>query len=147
VKIINYISVLLIIIQINGMIIAILIHYIILLGGMRMKKLEIIIRAEKMESLKQALDEIGIKGMTVVAVMGCGNQKGRLEIYRGTEITLNLLHKLKIEIVIADDLVDKVVKKTRDVVGTGKVGDGKIFIFNVENAIRIRTGEEGDAAI
>ena len=112
-----------------------------------MKKLEIIIRAEKMESLKQALDEIGIKGMTVAAVMGCGNQKGRLEIYRGTEITLNLLHKLKIEIVIADDLVDKVVKKTRDVVGTGKVGDGKIFIFNVENAIRIRTGEEGDAAI
>ena len=112
-----------------------------------MKKLEIIIRAEKMESLKQALDEIGIKGMTVVAVMGCGNQKGRLEIYRGTEITLNLLHKLKIEIVIANDLVDKVVKKTRDVVGTGKVGDGKIFIFNVENAIRIRTGEEGDAAI
>ena len=112
-----------------------------------MKKLEIIIRAEKMETLKEALNEIGIKGMTVNAVMGCGNQKGRQERYRGTEITLNLLHKVKIETVVPDSLVDKVIKKIRESVSTGMVGDGKIFVFNVENAIRIRTGEEGDAAI
>ena len=112
-----------------------------------MKKLEIIIRAEKMETLKQALNEIGIKGLTVSTVMGCGNQKGRLEMYRGTEITINLLHKVKIETVVSDDSVDSVIKKIRETVSTGKVGDGKIFVFNVENAIRIRTGEEGDAAI
>ncbi|MBC8060228.1 MAG: P-II family nitrogen regulator [Clostridiaceae bacterium] len=112
-----------------------------------MKKLEIIIRAEKMETLKEALNEIGIKGLTVSTVMGCGNQKGRLEMYRGTEITINLLHKVKIETVISDDVLDKVVKKIRESISTGMVGDGKIFVFNVENAIRIRTGEEGDAAI
>ena len=112
-----------------------------------MKKLEIIIRAEKLETLKEALNEIGIKGLTVSTVMGCGNQKGRQEIYRGTEITINLLHKVKVETVVSDDSVESVIKKVRDTVCTGKVGDGKIFIFNVENAIRIRTGEEGDAAI
>ena len=112
-----------------------------------MKKLEIIIRAEKMEALKQALNEIGIKGLTVSTVMGCGNQKGRLEMYRGTEITINLLHKVKVETVISDASLEKVIKKIRDSVITGAVGDGKIFVFNVENAIRIRTGEEGDEAI
>jgi len=112
-----------------------------------MKKLEIIIRAEKLETLKEALNEIGIKGLTVSTVMGCGNQKGRQEIYRGTEITINLLHKVKVETVISDASLEKVIKKIRDSVITGAVGDGKIFVFNVENAIRIRTGEEGDAAI
>ena len=112
-----------------------------------MKKLEIIIRAEKLETLKEALNEIGIKGLTVSTVMGCGNQKGRQEIYRGTEITINLLHKVKVETVISDASLEKVIKKIRDSVITGAVGDGKIFVFNVENAIRIRTGEEGDGAI
>ena len=112
-----------------------------------MKKLEIIIRAEKLETLKEALNEIGIKGLTVSTVMGCGNQKGRQEIYRGTEITINLLHKVKVETVISDSSLEKVIKKIRESINTGTVGDGKIFVFNVENAIRIRTGEEGDEAI
>jgi nitrogen regulatory protein P-II 1 len=112
-----------------------------------MKKLEIIIRAEKMEDLKQALNEIGIKGLTVSTVMGCGNQKGKKEIYRGTEITINLLHKVKIETVVSDAGVAKVIKAAREAVCTGQVGDGKIFVYNVENAVRIRTGEEGDAAL
>jgi len=112
-----------------------------------MKKLEIIIRAEKLEDLKYALNEIGIKGLTVSTVMGCGNQKGKLEMYRGTEISINLLHKVKIETVISDSALDNVLKTIKDNVHTGKVGDGKIFVYNVENAIRIRTGEEGDLAI
>ena len=112
-----------------------------------MKKLEIIIRAEKLEDLKYALNQIGIKGLTVSTVMGCGNQKGKLEMYRGTEISINLLHKVKIETVISDSSLDKVIKTIKDNVHTGKVGDGKIFVYNVENAIRIRTGEEGDQAI
>lgn len=112
-----------------------------------MKKLEIITRAEKMEDLKQALNAVGIKGLTVSTVMGCGNQKGKKEIYRGTEITINLLHKVKIETVVSDAAVDKVIKAAREAVCTGVVGDGKIFVYNVENAVRIRTGEEGDAAL
>src|SRR5659263_64156 len=103
-----------------------------------MKKLEIVIRAEKMETLKEALNEIGIKGMTVSAVMGCGNQKGRQEMYRGREITINLLHKVKVETVVSDSSLEKVIKKVRESISTGMVGDGKIFVFNVENAIRIR---------
>lgn len=112
-----------------------------------MKKLEVIIRAEKMEELKQALNDVGVKGMTVQTVMGCGNQKGRLEMYRGNEITINLLHKVKIETVVADSNVAAIIKKIRECVCTGQVGDGKIFVYNVENAVRIRTGEEGDSAI
>lgn len=112
-----------------------------------MKKLEIIIRAEKLEDLKQSLNNIGIKGMTVSTVMGCGNQKGRTEIYRGTEITINLLHKVKVEIIVSDSSVDKIVKVIRSNINTGTVGDGKIFIYNVENAIRIRTGEDGENAL
>lgn len=112
-----------------------------------MKKLEIIIRAEKLESLKSALDDIGVKGITVTAVTGCGAQKGRTEIYRGTEVTVNLLYKIKVETVVHDSEVDGVIKKIRETVATGKVGDGKIFVYNVENAVRIRTGEEGDIAI
>lgn len=112
-----------------------------------MKKLEIITRSEKLEELKQALNDLGIKGMTVSTVMGCGNQKGRKEVYRGTEININLLYKVKVEIVIVDSVMETVIKKVRDTVVTGNVGDGKIFVYNVENAIRIRTGEEGDSAI
>lgn len=112
-----------------------------------MKKLEIIIRAEKLEALKTALNEIGVKGLTVTAVTGSGVQKGRTEIYRGQEVTVNLLYKIKVETVVQDGEVDAIVKKIRETVTTGKVGDGKIFILNIENVIRIRTGEEGVNAI
>ncbi|MDP4177226.1 MAG: P-II family nitrogen regulator [Bacillota bacterium] len=112
-----------------------------------MKKLEIITRSEKLEELKKTLNDIGINGMTVSTVMGCGNQKGRTEFYRGTEVTINLLHKIKVEIVISDSDLEKVLKSVRDSLVTGNIGDGKIFIFNVEDAIRIRTGENGDQAI
>lgn len=112
-----------------------------------MKKLEMVIRLEKLEDLKQILNDLGVNGMTVSNVMGCGNQKGRKEFYRGTEVTINLLHKIKVEVVVLDDMVDKIIKEVKASIATGKVGDGKIFIYNVENAIRIRTGEEGDKAI
>lgn len=112
-----------------------------------MKKLEIITRSEKLEELKKTLNDLGINGMTVSTVMGCGKQKGRTEFYRGTEVTINLLHKIKVEIVISDSDLEKVLKSVRDALVTGNIGDGKIFIFNVEDAIRIRTGENGDQAI
>ncbi|WHH61314.1 P-II family nitrogen regulator [Petroclostridium sp. X23] len=112
-----------------------------------MKKLEIIIRPEKMEELKEVLDKAGIKGMMVSTVMGCGNQRGIKEMYRGAELTINLLHKIKVDIIIPDASVEGIIKKVRDTMNTGNVGDGKIFIYDVENAIRIRTGETGDAAL
>ena len=115
--------------------------------GESMKKLEVIIRPEKLEELKAALNDIGIKGLTVSTVMGCGNQKGRKEIYRGTELNINLLNKIKIETVVKDEMLDSVTKVIAETVRTGVVGDGKIFVYNIENAIRIRTGEEGDTAI
>ncbi|HEY5562031.1 MAG TPA: P-II family nitrogen regulator [Clostridiaceae bacterium] len=112
-----------------------------------MKKLEMIVRPEKLEELKQILNDLGIKGLTVSMVMGAGNQKGKLEIYRGTELNINLLHKVKVEVVVSDEAVEPIVSKVRETLVTGNVGDGKIFIFAVENAIRIRTGEEGDKAL
>lgn len=112
-----------------------------------MKKLEMIIRAEKLEALKQVLNDMGVKGMTVTTVTGCGAQKGRTEIYRGTEVTINLLYKIKVETVVHDKEVATIIQKVRETIATGKVGDGKIFIYNVENVVRIRTGEEGDIAI
>ncbi len=112
-----------------------------------MKKLEMIIRPEKLEDLKEVLDQIGVKGMTVSTVMGCGHQRGIKEIYRGAELTINLLHKVKVESVISDDMVEEVIQKVRETVSTGNVGDGKIFIYNVEDAIRIRTGETGEGVI
>ena len=117
------------------------------MGVRLMKKLEVIIRPEKLEELKQALNDIGIKGLTVSTVMGCGNQKGRREIYRGTEVNINLLNKIKVELVIRSESFDKVIKTICDAVRTGVVGDGKIFVFDVETAIRIRTGEEGETAL
>lgn len=112
-----------------------------------MKKLEIIIRQEKLEIVKKVLNDLGVNGMTVSNVLGCGNQKGNTEYYRGTEVKVTLLNKVKAEVVISDGLVDKVITEVRDAVNTGKVGDGKIFVVNVENAVRIRTGESGEAAI
>lgn len=112
-----------------------------------MKKIECIIRPEKLEEVKDALNQLGIKGMTVSQVMGCGLQKGRTEYYRGVEININLLPKVKIELIVKDSEVDRIINTIVKVARSGKIGDGKIFIYNVENAVRIRTGEQGETAI
>ena len=112
-----------------------------------MKKVEAVIRPEKLEDVKDALGKYGIHGMTVTQVVGCGLQKGRVGVYRGHEYSINLLPKLKIEIVLMDHQVRDVVDIISDTARTGAVGDGKIFIFPVENAHRIRTGESGNDAI
>ena len=110
-------------------------------------KISILCNQNRFESLKASLSQIGITGMTVTQVMGCGAQKGRTEFYRGVMMTMNLLPKLKVDIVVSTVPVDLVVSTTRDSLYTGHFGDGKIFIYNVENVIRIRTGEEGVAAL
>jgi nitrogen regulatory protein P-II 1 len=112
-----------------------------------MKKLEVIIRPEKLEDLKDLLNKTGIFGMTVSMVSGCGLQKGRKEIYRGTEYNINLLPKVKVEIVVKDETVDMLVAEIEKTTRTGQVGDGKIFVTNVEDSIRIRTGERGENAL
>ncbi|OPX86731.1 MAG: Nitrogen regulatory protein P-II [Pelotomaculum sp. PtaB.Bin104] len=112
-----------------------------------MKKIEAIIRPEKLEEVKEALSAYNVNGMTVSHVVGCGLQKGRVGVYRGNEYSINLLPKIKLEIVIGDlqvDIVTEIIKKAAQ---TGSIGDGKIFILPVENAIRIRTGESGDNAL
>ena len=112
-----------------------------------MKKVEAIIKPFKLEDVKEALSEIGIQGMTVTEVKGFGRQKGHTEIYRGSEYTVDFLPKVKIEIVIGDDQLDAVKEAVTKTANTGKIGDGKVFISNVEEAIRIRTGETGAAAV
>ncbi|MFX4262205.1 P-II family nitrogen regulator [Pelotomaculum propionicicum] len=112
-----------------------------------MKKVEAIIRPEKLEEVKDALGKYGIKGMTVTQVVGCGLQKGRVGVYRGHEYSINLLPKLKIEIVLLDHQVEVVAEIISQNARTGEVGDGKIFVFPVEDAVRIRTGESGNDAI
>ncbi|AZT91467.1 P-II family nitrogen regulator [Caldicellulosiruptor changbaiensis] len=112
-----------------------------------MKKIECIIRPEKLEEVKDALNQLGIKGMTVSQVMGCGLQKGKTEYYRGVEININLLPKIKIELIVKDSEVDRIVDTIIKVARSGRIGDGKIFIYNVEDAVRIRTGEKGESAI
>ncbi|MGB8355057.1 MAG: P-II family nitrogen regulator [Chthoniobacteraceae bacterium] len=112
-----------------------------------MKKIEAIIKPFKMEDVKEALSEIGIEGMTVTEVKGFGRQKGHTEIYRGSEYTVDFLPKVKFEIVIADDRVQKAVDAIVAAAKTGKIGDGKVFILPIEQAIRIRTEEHGESAI
>jgi Nitrogen regulatory protein PII len=112
-----------------------------------MKKIEAIIRPGKLEEIKEALAKFDINGLTITQVMGCGNQKGKTEIYRGAVVELKLLQKFKIEIVVKDEDVDEVIKIVSDTAKTGEIGDGKIFIYNIEETIRIRTGERGDSAI
>ena len=112
-----------------------------------MKKIECIIRPEKLDEVKEALNEAGIMGLTVTDVLGCGRQKGRKEVYRGIEYTLNLLPKIKIETVVKDEDVEKIAKIIIETAKTGLIGDGKIFISTIEDAYRIRTGETGDIAI
>ena len=115
-------------------------------GGV-MKKIEIITRPYKLDEIKEALTKMGIKGMTVSEVKGFGRQKGHREVYRGAEYQVDFMPKVKIEIVIDESLVQEVVKVTQEAARTGKVGDGKIFIFPVDEVIRIRTGEQGRDAI
>ncbi len=112
-----------------------------------MKKVELIIRPEKLEDVKEVLSELKINGMTVSMVSGCGNQKGRKSVYRGTECEINLLPKVKIETIIHDEALNDLISMITERIKTGEVGDGKIFIYNVEHAVRIRTGESGDNAI
>jgi len=113
----------------------------------KITKIDIITRPGKLEELKEALADIGVTGMTVSQVFGCGLQKGHTEVYRGKEYTINLLAGIKIEIVVCEVPVAKVIETVKKICRTGKIGDGKIFIYPIENAVRIRTGEEGDIAI
>ncbi len=112
-----------------------------------MKKIEAIIKPFKLEEVKDALQELGIQGMTVTEAKGFGRQKGHTEIYRGSEYTVDFLPKLKIELVITDDLVERAVAAIIKGAKTGKIGDGKIFVSPIEEAIRIRTEEKGDQAV
>jgi nitrogen regulatory protein P-II 1 len=112
-----------------------------------MKKIEAIIKPFKLEEVKGALGEIGIEGMTVSEVKGFGRQKGHTEIYRGSEYTVDFLPKIKLEVVVADGQKDAAVAAIVKVAKTGKIGDGKVFVSAIEDAIRIRTEEKGDSAI
>lgn len=112
-----------------------------------MKKVECIIRPSKLEAVKEALGEYGIKGLTVTHVIGCGEQKGKTEVYRGSEYTIDLLPKVKTEAIVSDDQLEAVVETIVNQARTGKIGDGKVFIYQIETAVRIRTGESGEAAI
>jgi nitrogen regulatory protein P-II 1 len=111
------------------------------------KKIEAIVKPFKLEEVKDALAALGIQGMTVIEVKGFGRQKGHTEIYRGSEYTVDFLPKVKIELVLADNLVPTAVEAIMKAAKTGKIGDGKIFVSNVENAIRIRTSETGEQAV
>ena len=112
-----------------------------------MKKVEAFIRPEKLEDIKAVLNAQHLNGMSVSQVMGCGNQKGWREFVRGTEVDVNFLPKIKIELVVLDDQVDEVVRAICAAAKTGEVGDGKLFVYDIANAVRIRTGEKGEDAI
>ena len=112
-----------------------------------MKKIEAVIKPFKLDEVKEALHEIGVQGMTVTEVKGFGRQKGHTELYRGAEYVIDFLPKIKLEIAISDDLVDKVVEAIAGAANTGRIGDGKIFVLPIEQAVRIRTGERGDEAL
>lgn len=112
-----------------------------------MKKIEAVIKPFKLEEVKDALGDIGIEGMTVTEVKGFGRQKGHTEIYRGSEYTVDFLPKIKLELVVADAQLDAAVSAIIKSAKTGKIGDGKVFVTNVEQAVRIRTEEKGEAAV
>jgi nitrogen regulatory protein P-II 1 len=112
-----------------------------------MKKIESIIKPFKLDEVKDALGEIGIEGMTVSEVKGFGRQKGHTEIYRGSEYTVDFLPKIKLELVVSDDKVDAAIGAIVKAAKTGKIGDGKVFVLPVEQAVRIRTEEKGEAAV
>jgi nitrogen regulatory protein P-II 1 len=112
-----------------------------------MKKIEAIIKPFKLDEVKEALQEVGLQGITVTEAKGFGRQKGHTELYRGAEYVVDFLPKVKIEIVLGDDMVEKAIEAIRRAAQTGRIGDGKIFVSNIEEAIRIRTGESGLDAI
>jgi len=112
-----------------------------------MKKIEAIIKPFKLEEVRDALSEVGVTGMTVIEVKGFGRQKGHTEIYRGSEYTVDFLPKIKIELVVADNQADAAVSAIVKAAKTGKIGDGKVFVSTVEQAVRIRTEEKGEAAV
>ena len=116
-------------------------------NGKKMKKIEAIIKPFKLDDVREALSEAGITGMTVTEVKGFGRQKGHTELYRGAEYMVDFLPKIKLEIIIADDILDICIDTIMDVAKTGKIGDGKIFISDVDKVIRIRTGDENEDAI
>jgi nitrogen regulatory protein P-II 1 len=111
-----------------------------------MKKIEAVIKPFKMDDVREALSEVGVNGMTVTEVKGFGRQKGHTELYRGAEYQVDFLPKVKIELVIADEQVDLAIEAIMKTAQTGKIGDGKIFVYDVERVIRIRTGEENEDA-
>jgi nitrogen regulatory protein P-II 1 len=115
--------------------------------SMSLRKLEAIIKPFKLEEVKEALTELGIEGLTVSEVKGFGRQKGHTEIYRGSEYTVDFLPKVKIEVVLREDLVQRAIETVQKAAKTGKIGDGKIFILPIEEAVRIRTEERGEKAV
>ena len=112
-----------------------------------MKKIDAIIKPFKLDDVKEALVELGVQGMTIIEVKGFGRQKGHKETYRGAEYTIEFVPKIKVETVVADGVADKAVKAILDKAKTGSIGDGKIFVTSLSEAVRIRTGETGDAAL
>ncbi len=112
-----------------------------------MKKIEAIIKPFKLDDVKNALNTLGVQGMTVTEVKGFGRQKGHIEFYRGAEYDINFVPKIKVEIVLSDQMVDKAISVIQEKAKTGQIGDGKIFVYSIENVIRIRTGESGETAV
>jgi nitrogen regulatory protein P-II 1 len=112
-----------------------------------MKKIEAIIKPFKLDEVKEALNEIGLKGITVIEAKGFGRQKGHTELYRGAEYVVDFLPKVKIEVVLEDAMLERAVEAIQQAARTGRIGDGKIFISNIDDAIRIRTGERGSDAV
>ena len=112
-----------------------------------MKKIEAIIKPFKLDDVKEALQEIGLQGLTVTEAKGFGRQKGHTELYRGAEYVVDFLPKVKLEVMVSDDIADRVVEAIAAAAQTGRIGDGKVFVSNIESALRIRTGETNDDAI
>jgi len=112
-----------------------------------MKKVEAIIKPFKLDEVREALSELGVTGLTVTEVKGFGRQKGHTELYRGAEYVVDFLPKVKVEVIVADTLVERAIEAVIKAARTGKIGDGKIFVTNVEQVVRIRTGESGEAAV
>ena len=112
-----------------------------------MKMVMAVIKPHKLDQVREALTGLGVEGMTATEVKGYGRQKGHTEIYRGAEYTVNFLPKVRIEVVVADSLIDQTVEVIQEAAKTGKIGDGKIFVYDVSSAVRIRTGEIGDEAL
>ncbi|MBI11116.1 MAG: transcriptional regulator [Rhodospirillaceae bacterium] len=112
-----------------------------------MKMVMAVIKPHKLDQVREALTGLGVEGMTATEVKGYGRQKGHTEIYRGAEYTVNFLPKVRIDVVVADSLIDQTVEAVQEAAKTGKIGDGKIFVYDVSSAVRIRTGETGDEAL